>query len=254
LFVPEVTTGKLRQISARTGKQIRLVNFNNNFAFPSQAAYDGTRVWVALYQGLARVNPDDGTWDSFSFGLQNQGLAVLGGYVYIYSVSMNTVYAVPIDTADGTATRTWTITSPNGIAADGTGVWVSSSTTGVIHKLNVSQAAALATKTTGGQPKRVVVAGDTVYVADGSAGSIYSFAADGSGTVATKSVTAAPSAMVFDGTNLVVALQSGNVTAYALPGFTSAGSVTLGSGTDSLVFDGRNVWIGNGVGNWIEKR
>jgi hypothetical protein len=254
LFVPEITSGKLRQISARTGKQVRVVNFNNSFAFPSQAAYDGTRVWVALYQGLAHVNPDDGTWDSYTFGLQNQGLAILNGYVYISSVSLNTVYAIPIDTADGTATRTWTIPSPGGIAADGTGVWVSSSTTGVVYRLNVSQAAPLTSKTTGGQPMRVVVAGGSVYVADGTAASVYSFAADGSGTVTTNAVAAAPTSMVYDGTNLVVSTQTGLVTAYALPAFTSAGSISLAAGIDFLVFDGRNVWIGNGMGNWMEKR
>ncbi len=255
LFVPEVTSGKLRQISARTGKQIRLINFNNSLALPTAAAYDGTRVWVSASAGLFKVNPDDGTFEVYSFGFAQRGLAILNGYVYTYSQSLNTVYAVPIDTADGTATRTWTIPQPAGIASDGAGVWVSSQSTGTVYRLNVSQAAPLTSVATGGTPRRVVMAGSTVCVADGSLARIYSFARDGSGSVTPNNVgTAAPSSMVYDGTNLFVSVQTGAVTAYAMPGFASAGSVTLGSGIDSLVFDGRNVWVGNGTGNWIEKR
>lgn len=255
LFVPEVTAGMVVQISARTGRQVRVFNLSNNFAFPTQAAFDGSRVWLSGNSGLYKISPDGGAFELFPVGLFNRGLAILDGYVYTYSQNLNTVYAVPIDTTDGTATRSWTIPQPAGIASDGAGVWVSSQSSGTLYRLNVSQAAPLTSKATGGTPRRVVLAGSTVCVADGTLNRVYTFASDGTGTVTNNNVgTAAPTSMVFDGTNLIVSVQTGAVTAYAMPGFTSAAGITLGSGTDSLLFDGRNVWIGNGTGNFVEKR
>ncbi len=255
LFVPEITAGRVRQISARSGKQVRAINLGNTLGFPTQAAYDGTRIWVSAGQGIYKINPDDGLSELFMFGLQQRGLAILGGYVYTYSQALNTVYAVPIDTTDGTAARTWTIPQASGMASDGAGVWVSSQSTGTVYRLNVSQAAPLTSKATGGTPRRIVMAGSTVCVADGAAAKIYTFAGDGTGSVTSNTVgTASPTSMVYDGTNLLVSVQTGVVTAYTVPGFTSAGSATLTSGIDSLVFDGRNVWVGNGTGNWMEKR
>ena len=255
VYFPEVTAGKLVQLNARSAKQVRVINFNNTFAFPSQAAYDGARIWVAGNAGIYKVNPDDGTWDLYNVGLLNRGLCILDGYVYTFSQSLNQAYAVPIDTADGTPARTWNIPSPAGIASDGAAVWVSSSSTGTIYRLNQSAAAPLTSKATGGQPRRVVMAGSTVCVADGTLAKIYTFAGDGTGSVTGTTVgAAAPTSMVFDGTNLIVSTQAGVITAYTLPAFTPTATSTLTTGTDSLLFDGRNIWVGNGTGNWVDKR
>jgi hypothetical protein len=255
LFIPCVTSGKVMQIKARTGTQVRLINLNNSFAFPSAAAYDGTRVWVATNSGASAINPDDGTHNDFSFGLQNRYLAVANGYVYVASVPMNQVICFPINTADATPTRTWNIPSPAGMASDGTAVWVSSSGTGVVYRLSNTSAAAVAQKSTGGQPKKVVIIDGTVYVADGASAKIYTFASDGSGSVTTNTVgAAAHTTMVFDGQYLVTTTAAGVVTAYSVPALASAATVQLDAGMDTLLFDGRNVWVGNSTMNYIEKR
>jgi hypothetical protein len=153
------------------------------------------------------------------------------------------------------AAQTWVIPSCNGIASDGTGVFVSSTSTGTIYRLTGTNALASPVRVTGGQPRRIVVAGDSAYVADGATNKIYSFATNGSGTITTHTAgLAAPTSMVYDGENLVVCTQLGAVTAYRLPDFTVAASAQLDTGTDSLVFDGRNVWVINSFSNWMEKR
>ena len=60
--------------------------------------------------------------------------------------------------------------------------------------------------------------------------------------------------MIFDGTYLITAQQNGTVTAWNLPDLTSAKTATFETGLDFLAFDGRNIWVGNGPGNWMDKR
>jgi hypothetical protein len=256
LFVPEVTSGKIMQIRARTGTQIRNINLQNSFAFPTSAAYDGTRVWVAANLGVYRVNPEDGTYELLSVGGLNRAVAVSNGYVYVASNSMSSLYAVPINTADGTPTRTWVLASVGGVAPDENGgVWASSTSTNTVYRFSAGSANATSTKNLSGPPRRVVVANGTVYVSDNTAAKIYSFAADGTGSITTTSVgTAAATAMVYDGTYLWTAQQNGVITAWTLPGLTQAATFTAETGTDGMVFDGRNVWISNGAGQWIDKR
>lgn len=255
LFVPEVTSGKVMQIRARNGKQIRNIILSGT-SFPSGAAWDGSRMWVASSNGVTRIDPEDGAQETFSVGGLNRFMAVSNGYLYVTSSQMSLVYALPVNTTDGTTTRSWTVASAGGAAPDETGgVWVSSSSTGTVYRFTQSQSSATSTRVTGGSPKRVVVVGPTVYVSDGVSNKIYSFAADGTGSITTTTVgTAAATAMVFDGTYLITAQQNGVLTAWSLPNLVSAQTVTIETGIDSLVFDGRNVWVGNGPGNWLDKR
>ncbi len=255
LYVPLLTSGRVVQIRARTGTQVRIVNLNNTFAFPTGAAYDGTKVWVPTGQGMAIINPEDGTFQTFDFGVQNRGIAISNGTVYICSPNLGQVFAFPINTTDGTPSRTWVIPTPNGIVANPTGVFVSSSSTGQIYRIIGTDANATVVRTTGGQPRRMLIANGTVYVADGAANRIYSFAVDGTGSVTTNTVgLSAPTSMVFDGENILTTTQLGLVTAYSLPAFTPVASAQLQIGMDSLTFDGRNVWVGNSLNNYIEKR
>lgn len=255
LYVPLLTSGRVVQIKARTGAQVRSINLNNTFAFPTGAAYDGTKIWVPTGQGVAIINPEDGTFSTFDFGVQNRGIAITNGTVYICSPNLGQVFAFPINTTDGTPTRTWVIPTPNGIVANATGVFVSSSSTGTVYRINGTEATATVVRTTGGQPRRMILANGTIYVADGAANRIYSFAADGTGSVTTNTVgLSAPTSMVYDGENIVTTTQLGLVTAYSLPSFTPVGSAQLQVGMDSLTFDGRNVWVGNSLNNYVEKR
>jgi hypothetical protein len=255
LFVPEVTSAKVMQFKAKTGTMVRNIALSGT-SFPSSAAWDGSRVWVASSNGVTRINPEDGVQENFSVGGLNRFIAVSNGYVYFASSSMSLVYALPINTTDGTTTRSWTVAGVGGIAADDTGgVWVSSSSTGTVYRFIQSAVNATATKVTGGSPKRVVVAGGNVYVSDSAAAKFYSMAADGTGSVTTINAgTAAATAMVYDGTYMITAQQNGVLTAWTLPSFTSAHTVTIETGLDSLAFDGRNIWVGNGPANWFDKR
>lgn len=255
IYVPLVTGGRVVQIRARTGAQVRSINLQNSFAFPSGAAYDGTRVWVVSGAGAYRINPEDGTHELFGVAGSNRWIAIANGYVYLGSQSLNQINALPINTEDGTVARSWTIPSPAGMASYQDHVWVSSSTSGTVVRLTGLQQTATATMTTGGSPKRVVVANDKVYVSDASAAKIYSFNADGSGSVTTTTIgSAAFSAMVFDGQNLVVTTSAGVVSVLGLPALNVISSTALSGAADSLVFDGRNVWVGSSNGNWFEKR
>lgn len=255
LYVPLVTSGRVSVVRARTGKLVRTVDLNNSFMFPSSAAYDGVKVWVTTAQGATSINIEDGTWDEYSFGLQNRGIAVSNGYVYVCSPPTSQVFAIPMNTTDGVPARTWTIPTPNGIGADATGAFVSSTSTGTIYRINGIEATALPARITGGQPRRIVMCGSTVVVADGTANKLYSFAADGSGIVASNTLGVAPaSTMLYDGSRLIVVTQTGGITAYSLPSFTPEKTAQIDPGTDMAVFDGRNVWIGSSIGNWMEKR
>lgn len=255
IYVPLVISARVGVIKARTGRLVRTVQLTDGFAFPSSGAYDGVKVWITTNTGAAVINPEDGTFVTYDFGLQNRGIAVSNGYVYICSPPTSTVFAIPMNTTTGTPARMWTIPTPSGIAADSTGVLVSSSSTGTVYKITGITPAAAPARVTGGSPARIVKAGERFYIADSATAKIYSFAGDGSGTVTTHTPSAmVASAMTFDGVNLVVATQAGTVTAYKVPEMTVAGSAVLEAGTDSLMFDGRNVWVVNSFGNWIEKR
>lgn len=255
LYVPLVTGGRVVQIRARTGAQVRSINLNNPSAYPSGAAYDGTRIWVVCGAGAYRINPEDGTHELFGVAGSNRWIAIANGYVYLGSESLNQVNALPINTEDGTVARSWSIPSPGGMASYQGHVWVSSTTSGSVIRLTGLQQTATATMTTGGNPRRVVIANDKVYVYDQSAPKIYSFNADGSGSVTTTTIgSAAFSAMVFDGQNLVVTTSAGVVSVLGLPALNVISSTALSSNADSLVFDGRNVWVGSSNGNWYEKR
>lgn len=255
LFVPQVLTGRISQIRARTGTVIRTIDLGNSLALPSAGAFDGTRVWIATGTGVERINPETGDTDSFVIGSQNNAVAVANGHVYVASVVMSQVYAIPINTTTGAPAATWSVVTPGGLAADGDGVWVTSQAIGSVLRLTGVQATPSATVLTGGAPRLVVVANDTVYVGDNTAATIYSFPRAGAAFAIPNAIGfEAPSAMAFDGTNLVVAAASGTITAYALPGFTPAASAAADPAADSLTFDGRNMWVGNGSLGYVEKR
>jgi len=259
IFWPLTTSGRVSQIRARSGAEVRSINLGNSLSFPSAAAYDGTRVWVVAFSNLYRISPDDGTFVTFDGG--GRLVAVSAGYVYVANTN-NQVRAVPINTTDGIASRAWTVTSPNGIAADTGGVWVASGSTGQVIRLTGIQATVTSTINTGGAPGRVVVANGRVYVADANIARIYSFASDGTGGVTTTTIPQIARAMTFDGTYLVTAFNTGVLTAWNLPSLTSAAMATVptivngstGAQLDSLLFDGRGIWVGSGNSNFAEKR
>jgi hypothetical protein len=254
LYVPLLTQGRVAVVRARTGKLVRTVVLDS-FAFPSSAVSDGTKMWIALNTGVAVINTDDGSFETYDFGLQNRGIAISNGYVYVCSPPMNQVFALPVNTTTGTVVQTWTIPTPNGIAADASGVFVSSTSVGSVYRINGIDPLAAPARITGGQPRRIVIAGDTAYIADGAAAKVYSFAIDGTGSVTANTLgVSPPSAMVFDGEHLVIANQAGGVAAYTLPALTVAASGQIDAGSDSLVFDGRNTWVVNSFGNFMEKR
>jgi hypothetical protein len=255
LFVPEVASGKVMQIRARTGTMIRNIVLTGT-SFPSAAAWDGTRIWVASSAGITRINPEDGTQELLSVGGLNRAIAVSNGYVYVASLTMSSLYAVPINSADGTPTRTWVLSSVGGLAADENGgVWATSTSTNTAFRFTVGQANATASKNLGAPPHRVIVVNGTVYVSDNASNKIYTFAADGTGSVTPNTVgTMAPSAMVYDGSNIWTTQSNGVITAWSLPNLTQVANFTAETGTDGLIFDGRNVWISNSNGNWADKR
>jgi hypothetical protein len=260
LFIPLVGTGRISQIRARTGTQIRSIDTQNSLSFPSGAAYDGTRVWATIGSGIARINPDDGTFDFFGVGQQNRFPAVANGYVYFASPGLNQVHAVRIDTTDGTIERTWNIQAPSWIAPDAQGsgsygVWVSSSTAGTVTRLSGTNAMPAKVFNTGGQPKKIVVAGSRVYVIDGSGARIFSFNADGSGNVTTTTIGSATfQSIVYDGQNLITLTATGVIRTLSLPDLTTISTVNIGFPADALHFDGRSVWVSSATGNFIEKR
>ncbi|GEM_PF-1359621 len=255
LYIPLVTSGRVAVVRARTGTTVRTVDLLNSFSFPASAAFDGTKVWVSTNQGVASINTNDGNFETFDFGVQNRGMAISNGYLYVCSPPLGQVFALPINTTDGTIARSWIIPTCNGIAADATGVYVSSTSAGTIFRINGINPTASPARITGGQPRRIVIAGPTVYVADGASNKVFSFAADGTGGVVTNPLgLSAASSMIYDGENLVIATQLGSVTAYSLTDLTTAGTAQLDPGTDFLGFDGRNIWVGSSFGNWMEKR
>jgi hypothetical protein len=254
LYVPLVLQGKVAVIRARTGRLVRTVTLDPS-SFPSSAAYAGVRVWVTTNAGVDVVNPEDGTFESFAFGVQNRHIAVCNGYVYICTPTLGQVRCFPVNITSATPAQTWTIPTCNGIATDGTSVFVSATSVGGIYRITGTDAVATLARTTGGQPRKIVIGNGTAYVADGATNKIYSFATDGSGTVTTNTVgSAAPSSMTFDGEHLIATTQSGAITAYNASDFSVVKTGQLTTGTDSLVFDGRNVWVLNSFGSWMEKR
>ncbi len=204
---------------------------------------------------MSVIDTDDGSFVDYTFGVQNRFIAISNGHAYICTPTTGQVTAIPVNTTDGAAARTWIIPTCNGIAADSTGVLVSSTSTGTIYKLTGVNPTATPARTFSGQPRRIVVAGPTAYVADGATNRVYSFATDGSGSVTTTVLgLATPTSMVYDGETLIVTTQLGSVTSYRLPALTPVVAAQLTAGTDSLLFDGRNTWVVNSLGGWMEKR
>lgn len=254
LYVPNLTAGRVSQVRVRTGTEVHTIDLGGALVFPGSACYDGTRVWVATMSGIVRINPEDGSTQNFNVGIQNRWIAYSNGYLYIASPALSQVVAVSINLTSVVPARTWMIPTPNGLAADSDGVWVSSTSTGLVYKLTGINAAPSATVPTGGQPRPICVTPDKVFVADNTQGKLYSFARSGVPIPTTTDIGPLPiSAMATDGQYLFITTGTGGMVARKLSDLSSAATASVTGVIDSMIFDGRNVWVGSSSGNFIEK-
>lgn len=230
IYVPQLLNARVTVIRTGLAGSHRQYRRLLRLSLP-YAAFDGTKVWVTTAGGCIVINPEDGTFETYTFGVQNRGISVGNGYVYICSPACRPGLRHPRQHHHGTPCEcTWVIPSCNGIAADGT-------VSGIPPPPPAPSTASPAStppRPSAASPAASPAASSSVATPSMSQTAlrqVYSFAADGSGSVTSNTLGfTTPSSIIYDGENLILTAQTGTTVAYTIPGLTPAATAQLDPG------------------------
>jgi hypothetical protein len=149
-------------------------------------------------------------------------------------------------------TQFTTGTAPNGVAFDGSSIWVANNGSNNVTKLRASDGAALGTFAAGTFPAGVVFDGTNIWVANNGSNNLTKMSTSGT-VLGTFAVGINPAGIAFDGTNIWVGnFGSNNVTKLSLSG-TVLGTFPAGSGPSGVAYDGGNIWVTDFQGGTVTK-
>ena len=161
-----------------------------------------------------------------------------------------------VSSADGTVLGSFPVgDGPNGIAFDGTNIWVANFFSDDVTKLT-NKGIALGTFPVGDGPAGVLYDGTNIWVANFGDDTVTKMDPLTGATLATYSVGATgdgPSGLAFDGANIWVANSGGdNATMMSIKG-QIRGVFPVGQSPRAMAFDGANMWVVNAVSNDVVK-
>jgi YVTN family beta-propeller protein len=137
-------------------------------------------------------------------------------------------------------------TDPDGIAFDGSDIWVSNYNASTVTKLAAATGAVLGTYNVGSGPSAVAFDGANIWVTNLFGNSVTKLAAATGALVGTYNVGTAPNGIAFDGTNMwVTNKNSNNVTVLLASNGTAVGTYNTGNRPQGIAFDGANMWVAN---------
>ncbi len=152
---------------------------------------------------------------------------------------------------------TFTVGSgPNGLAFDGSNLWVLNATSHTVTELRTSDGAVLGTFSQGLSPYGIAFDGANVWVANFAASSVTKLRASDGVALGTFGVGTGPIAIASDGANVWVANSSANtVTRLRAADGANLGTFAVGNAPSGFAFDGANMWVTNkGDGTVTELR
>jgi hypothetical protein len=149
--------------------------------------------------------------------------------------------------------------APEGVAFDGSNIWVANHDGNSVTKLLASTGAVVGTYGVGSGPVSVAFDGTNIWVANygnhGDGNTVTKLLASTGAVVGTYAANNGPASIAFDGTNIWVAnyVENGVTKLLASTGAVVGTSGVSGSGPNSLAFDGTHIWVANsGSNNVVE--
>jgi YVTN family beta-propeller protein len=195
---------------------------------PNSIAFDGTNVWVVTEDGSVA-----------------QGQNNTPGHVQV----LNAVTGAPTSFSPVTVGKI-----PDGIAYDGTNMWVANWIDNTVTEINASTGAIVNTIAVGTNPDCVTFDGakNTIWVGDYYDGKVDAIDASSGSVVDT--VTAGNSGdvglnfMTFDGTNIWTANADESTVSRIKASTGAASTISVAGSPAGIAFDGANVWTANQSG------
>jgi YVTN family beta-propeller protein len=137
--------------------------------------------------------------------------------------------------------------SPNGVAFDGSSIWVSNSGNNNVSKIRASDGTVLGTFPVGPNPSQVEFDGANIWVANFGSNTVTKLSANNGSVLATITVGNNPWGLAFDGTNIWVACY-GSSMVYKLRATNGQILGTVSAANPlGLAFDGTNIWAANNL-------
>jgi hypothetical protein len=135
--------------------------------------------------------------------------------------------------------------TPEGVAFDGSNIWVTNKGDNTVMKVRSSDGMVLGSYSVGTQPYGVTFDGTNMWVANFASANVTKLRASDGTVLGTYNVGTNPIRICFDGTNLwVTNYGSAKVTKLSTSG-TVIGTYTVGTQPYGIVFDGTNIWVAN---------
>ncbi len=269
VWVANAGSTNVSKIRASDGKKI----FDVNMGFtPLDVVFDGQNVWVSYNNSggkLAKLNPQDGsialTIDtSPRSDLQNLLITFDGTLKYIWAASSsgNEVRRYAVDGSSLCSYGT-NLSNPQGLAYDGTNIWIASRSNNTVHRIQsscaVSNFLSGSNQVAVNAPNRLLFDNTNMWVVSDAASGTGNVTRISSSGATTSHSTAVASAfdLSFDGSFVWITHNSGTIvrmsaqTGQAVKTFDANGaSANNGRG---IVYDGTYMWIGYDAGTTISK-
>jgi YVTN family beta-propeller protein len=134
---------------------------------------------------------------------------------------------------------------PNGVAFDGTNIWVTNFGSDNVTKINPTTGATISTHPTGTDPNDVAFDGTNIWVTNDGSANVTKINAT-TGATTTHPSGSGPRGIAFDGTNIwVTNTGSNNVTKINPTTGATISTTNVGTNPRGIAFDGTNIWIAN---------
>ncbi|PYT01972.1 MAG: hypothetical protein DMF63_03820 [Acidobacteria bacterium] len=141
--------------------------------------------------------------------------------------------------------KSFTVTTPGGIAFDGTNIWVANGGNNTVTKLRASDGVVLGVFPINGNATNVVFDGGNIWVTSSSAGTVIKLRASDGALLGTFPVVNPPTVMAFDGENIWVASVSPSLRKLRASDGALLGTFPVGLNPRAIAFDGANIWTTN---------
>ena len=225
----------------------------------SGLAFDGQNIWVTanlninlvIVKLLLKVRAIDGAIQSYVHIIGSdigflQGVGFDGTSIWVGSTGDQFLFKVR--PSDGSILDNIRISgNPTGLAFDGTNIWSSADSTGMVNRTNGdtrTNTAFTVGSGNGSSPQAVAFDGTNVWVSSFTDNTVIKIGLDG-GTQGTYSVGSHPRSVVFDGANIWVANTGSNsVTKLRASDGALLGTYSIAATPVCLLFDGANIWAG----------
>jgi hypothetical protein len=213
-----------------------------DFSAAFSVAFDGANIWVTdgIF-ALHKLRAADGV--ELCDVSVSSPLAVAFDGTYIYVGSSDALAVVKVRVSDCLFVNPiHGFSYPNGMAFDGTNMWVTDQGRNTVRKGLVGQ-----TFNVGHGPVGVAFDGTNIWVANSSDGTVTKLRASDGLTLGTFNVGGSPSGVVFDGANIWVT-NNGFLTELRASDGAKLGTFNTSYPAYGVAFDGANIWAGCGAG------